>query len=93
MLYPRNTNSNPLGAKPFCDVLKIDLPRGVHQGPSFEFCTLEVLAAKARAQFLILDDLRSIVILHSKRLFIHFCTDWLSRLGLGNQVGSTAHHL
>ena len=23
----------------------------------------------------------------------HFCTDWLSRLGLGNQVGSTTDHL
>ena len=24
---------------------------------------------------------------------LHFCTDWLSRLGLGNQVGSTTDHL
>ena len=23
----------------------------------------------------------------------HFCTDWLSRLGIGNQVGSTTDHL
>ena len=25
-------------------------------------------------------------------LAFHFCTDWLSRMGLGNQVGSTNGH-